>query len=667
MVWTSTGNAAYDAMAEEARALRRRRDAPERPLLRVDLTTSSVAAGADALLGELRRVVAARGIDCEIVTVGTLGFSFAQPTLEVHLPGKQPVVYGPVETGQAEAFLVAAVLGEAPAEGGFDPHDVALGVRRAGSTLNAPAASAQEGVPSLHEHPFWAPQERRLMEWMGVIDPEEIEEAISVGRYAGLAQAVGMEPMAICDRIEASGAGGRGGAGFPAGRKWKFLLGAPGPVKYLILNADEGDPGAYVNRVLMESDPHLVIEGMAIAARATGATHGFIYIRDEYPLSVARMNTAIAEAEAKGLLGDRVLGSDTSIRLSIVQGAGSYVCGEETGLIASINGTRGMPTIRPPFPAERGVFDKPSNVNNTETYANAPLALVHGPDWYREAGTESDPGSKMFSISGSLQRSGIVELPFGFPMDRLFLELGGGPEAGHEIKGIQPGGPLGGILNASDLALPLERPPFGERGVLLGSGGLILFDERTCAVDLAYYFASFCEIESCGRCTTCHGGSQRIVEILDRIMQGGGRPDDLEQLGLLDTTLQNSNCLHGQFTPYAVRGVSRFFGEELREHIAERRCRAKVCASLIQYRLSDPAHPSLEEAAELDPSGLLVREGEQWRLNGWGAEPFGLLPELAPEAVAVEDRFPPREETPSGGPNGARAEVPADLALASGG
>ena len=594
--------------------------------------------GADALWSELRTALSASNVAADLITVGALGFSFAQPTVEVHFPDRQPVVYGPVLPGQGAAFI-ATVL-ERGEPNGFDPIDAALGVRPAGSTLQAPVAT-QDAIPPLHEHPYWGPQIRRVMEWMGVIDPEDLDEAISVGRYAALAQALALEPLAICELVESCGLGGRGGGGFPAGFKWKFLQGSPAELKYIVLNADEGDPGAFVNRVLMESDPHLVLEGMAIAGRATGASHGYIYIRDEYPLAIARMQKAIEAATARGLLGANILGSDSSITLEIVQGAGAYVCGEELGLIASIEGLRGMPKTKPPFPAERGVFGLPTNVNNTETYANVPLAVAHGAEWYKEQGTESDAGTKMFSISGSLERAGVVEVPFGFAMDELLLGIGGGVPPGREPKGIQPGGPLGGMLAASDLGLPLERPPFTERGVLLGSGGLILFDDRTCPVDLAYYFITFCEDESCGRCTTCHGGSQRIVEILDRIMQGGGRESDLGQLGLLDATLQNANCLHGQFTPFAIRGLTRFFGDELRQHIVERRCRAQVCADLIQYRLTDPHHIDLEAAAELEPSGTLVRNALDggWKLSERGAERFGLLPEMAPTAVAIEDRF----------------------------
>ncbi len=600
------------------------RQAAERPLLRVDLSTSSVAAGADATLARLRQAVAGPGPAVEIVTVGSLGLSFLEPTLELQKPGQLPVVYGPVPPEEAEAFL-AAVLGEG------DDARWAVGVR---------GAQAQGGLPPLSAHPFWAPQERRVMEWMGIIDPESIDEAIAVGRYAGLDAALALEPMAICDLVEAAGLGGRGGGGFPAGRKWKFLLGAPGPSKYLVCNADEGDPGAFVNRILMESDPHLVIEGMAIAGLATGAGHGFLYIRDEYPLSVERMRLGLQQARERGLLGPDLLGSGKSFTLELVRGAGSYVCGEETGLIASVEGLRGMPKIRPPFPAQRGVFDRPSNVNNTETYAHVPGVLVHGADWYRQFGTEADAGTKMFSIGGTLERTGILEVPFGYPMGDLLLGAGGGVPGGGAAKGVQPGGPLGGLLNASDLGLALERPPFTEQGVLLGSGGLILFDERACAVDLALYFSEFCEDESCGRCTTCHGGSQRLVEMLRRISQGGGRAADLDRLGLVDRALQNANCLHGQFTPYAVRTALRHFPAEVEEHLLTRRCRARACRGLIRHRVSQPEAAELAEAAELCPTDAIQPDpAGGLRIDEPACIQCGLCAELAPHAVAVEDRF----------------------------
>ena len=628
----------YDEIREAAELAAAPRRSPQRPLLRVDLSTSSIAAEADRLWEALAPLCRERGVD--LVRTGTLGLSWLEPVVELERPAAQgggAVVYGPVRPEDAARFLEAA-LSDDPAE--------AAAQWLVGARTPAP------GVPPLSEHPFWAPQERRLMRSMGVIDPESLDEAIAEGAYEAYDRALAMEPMAICDLVLAAGVGGRGGGGFPAGQKWKFLLGAPGPVKYLVCNADEGDPGAFVNRVLMESDPHLVIEGMAIAGRATGSDYGFIYIRDEYPLAIARMELAIAQARERGLLGRGVLGTEIDFDLEITRGAGSYVCGEETGLIASVEGIRGMPKIRPPFPAQKGVFGEPSNVNNTETYANVPLIVQRGADWYRQFGTESDPGTKMFSISGALVRPGILEVPFGMGMDELLLGCGGGPPDGHEPKGIQPGGPLGGLLPASDLALPLERPPFTERGVLLGSGGLILFDERASAVDLTKYFSEFCEDESCGRCTTCHGGSQRLVEVLERIMHGDGRPEDLERIGAIDRTLQNANCLHGQFTPYAVRGLVNYFRPELDTHIADKRDPARQAPGLVRYLVADPHSARLAEAQPLCPTAAIV-EREQPAAEGDDApaEPAGLTiddarcircdvcREVAPDAVRVEDRF----------------------------
>ena len=628
-------SAAYDALREAAELEAAPRRAPERPLLRVDLSTSSIAAGADLLWEALEAAIAA-GRDVELAAVGTLGLSWLEPVIEVERDGAA-LVYGPVAPAEAADWLEAA-LSDEPAE-------------QAARWLIGSRRGTVAGAQPLAEQPFWALQERRLMRRMGVIDPERISEAIAAGAYAALDRALSMEPIAICDLVEAAGVGGRGGGGFPAGRKWKFLLGAPGPTKYLVCNADEGDPGAFVNRVLMESDPHLVVEGMAIAGRATGASHGFIYIRDEYPLAIRRMELALRQARDRGLLGEALLSTEFAFDLEVVRGAGSYVCGEETGLIASVEGLRGMPKIRPPFPAQRGVFDMPSNVNNTETYANVPLIIEHGAAWYRQHGTESDPGTKMFSISGSLERPGILEVPFGLPMDRLLLEAGGGPPDGHAPKGIQPGGPLGGLLPASDLPLPLERPPFTERGVLLGSGGLILFDERASAVDLTLYFSEFCEDESCGRCTTCHGGSQRLVELLQRVMQGGGRREDLERIGALDRTLQNANCLHGQFTPYAVRGLVNYFRDELDTQIDEKRDPAQVAPGLIRYILSDPAAPELAEAAELCPTDAIqprpaqTEDGDAedqpdgWRIDDAKCIRCDVCREVAPDAVRIEDRF----------------------------
>lgn len=635
---------AYEALREAADEAAAPVREPQQPLLRVDLSTSSIAAGADLLWETLQPAAEARGV--RLHRVGTLGLSWLQPVVELQAPGRGAVVYGPLQPADAEAFLDAA-LSDDPAAA----RPWLIGARE----------PSDQAVKNLSGEFYWSMQDRRLMKWMGLIDPEDLQEAIAVGAYASLDQALGMEPIAICDLVEAAGVGGRGGGGFPAGRKWKFLLGAPGPDKYLVCNADEGDPGAFVNRVLMESDPHLVIEGMAIAGKAAGSAKGFIYIRDEYPLAIARMQLAIDRARNAGLLGGNVLGAGFAFDLEIVRGAGSYVCGEETGLIASVEGLRGMPKIRPPFPAQRGVFGKPSNVNNTETYANVPLIIREGAAWYRQRGTESDPGTKMFSISGALQRPGIFEVPFGIPMSDLLLQAGGGPPDGRQPAGIQPGGPLGGMLPASDINLPLERPPFTERGVLLGSGGLILWDDRASAVDLALYFSEFCEDESCGRCTTCHGGSQRLVEILHRIAQGKGDQQDLDRIQALDKTLQNANCLHGQFTPYAVRGLANFFQEEIQTYIQDRRDPHQFSPALTKYLITNPTAPELEEAAALCPTQAIIQKPPPPEEDNGEAEPpapeantpkawtiddpkcirCDVCKEIAPNAVQVVDRYIP--------------------------
>ena len=659
---------AYAALRADARAAWQERQAPARTVLRVDLSTSSIAAGADRTLAALRQAVAARALDCSIVLTGTSGASFALPTVEVQHPGAAPVLYGPVPAEAVGEFVAAVVAEGDPRarwalgwraqpdpfdDGPFDDGPFVDGpLTEPDQAVPSRQLDAAKGVPPLQDHPFWRHQQRRLMRWMGVIDPESIDDALAVGGYAGLDRALTMEPLAICDLVEEAGVGGRGGGGFPAGRKWKFLQGAPGPLKYLIANADEGDPGAFVNRVQMESDPHALIEGMIIAGRATGAGYGYIYIRDEYPLSIARVARAIEQARAHGLLGDDILGSGFAFDLELTRGAGSYVCGEETGLIASVEGLRGMPKIRPPFPAQRGVFARPSNVNNVETYANVPLVLRHGAAWYRQAGVPADAGTKMFSISGHLQHPGVLEVPFGLPLNRLLLEAGGGTASGRPVKGVQPGGPLGGVLHADDLGLPLERAPFTERSLLLGSGGLILFDDRTCVLDLALYFSEFCEDESCGRCTTCFGGGQRLVELLARVAAGGGREDDLARIAALDRTMQNANCLHGQFTPYAIRSVLRFFRDELETHIRERRCPARQCRGLIRHRITQ-TDPALAEAADLCPTDAIVPSAAALPSAAAAGDPplqvdddrciqCGLCRELAPQAVVVEDRFAPQ-------------------------
>ena len=411
-----------------------------------------------------------------------------------------------------------------------------------------------------------------------------------------------MEPAGVRQELVDGSHGGRGGGGFPAGVKWNFLAGAPDPEHYMICNADEGDPGAWVNRVVMEGDPHLLVEGMALGGFATASQRGFIYIREEYPLAVARIEQAVRQAEEAGLLGDNILGSDFSYQVEVVKGAGSYVCGEETGLIASIQGERGQPRIRPPFPAAVGVFMKPSNVSNVESLAHVPLLMQHGHEWYREYGTEAMLGTRLYSFSGDIPFTGFMELPFGTPMKEL-LDACGGITHGAELKAIHSGGPLGSLVPASSLpTLILENASFAPYDAIMGSGGIVWVSDRTHLVVINEFLSVFVEEESCGRCTTCHGGNQRMTEIFRRIMAGEGRREDAFNLKLIDDMLQQSNCVHGQFSPKPMRNLLQYFREDFDALALERVDPTLTIPAMSTFRVANSSDPRIEDAVAICPT-----------------------------------------------------------------
>ncbi len=614
---------AYEELKARADEAWRPIGEPRRPLIKAGLTTCSRVVGAGETLEAIRREVAERAPDADVMVTGCWGLCYAEPIVEVAHPGRPAVLYANLTADKAPALVESAVAGE-----GVVPH-LALAVL---------ADAAVEGVPPLGSLEFFAGQERRLMANCGVTDPESIDHYVARGGYEGLAKALAMTDEQVIAEVSESGLWGRGGAAFPTGRKWDFLRTAQATPKYLVCNADEGDPGSFVNRNLMESDPHLIIEGMVIGGRATGASYGYIYIRDEYPLAVERMEKAVEQARERGLLGEDVLGSGMAFDLEVVRGAGSYVCGEETGLIASIEGSRGMPKIRPPFPAQAGVFGKPSNVNNVESYANVPLILRHGAQWYAEMGSEKHKGTKMFSLSGQVRRVGILEVPLGTPMSDVVMGAGGGPPEGRALKAVQPGGPLSGIVPASDVGIALEPEPFRERGMFMGSGGLVVMDDSNCIVDLAIYFEWFAEDESCGRCTTCFAGTRRLLEILRRISTGRGRSSDPEIMRLLADTMRHANCVHGQAAPTAVMSMFRFFEEELNEHLDNKRCPAKVCRGLVRYEVEHYSD-RLPQAEEICPTGAVVRENGSYRIDQAKCIKCDACREQAPYAIALVDEF----------------------------
>ena len=623
---------AYETLRERAQAVHAAWERPARPRIDVAIDTSSLAAGAEALREALEREAAARGAAVDFGQVAGVGMQWLQPLVEIAWPDGARVLYGPVRPQDAGA-IVEEATGQAAGQPGAAGAAAALAI----GTLSGERA----GLGRVADHPFFAPEtERRLLARIGLTDPGSLDHYLATGGYGALARMLDrhLEPEAVRELVTGAGLTGRGGAYFPAGVKWNFLAGAPPGERYLICNADEGDPGAWVNRVLLEGDPHLVVEGMLIAAFATGAQHGFIYIRDEYPLAVERMREALAQARAAGLLGERVLGGQFSCTLEVVRGAGSYVCGEETGLIASLQDGRGMPRVKPPFPAQSGVFFKPTNVNNVETFASVPLILRHGASWYGEQGTEADAGTKLFSLAGDVERTGFMEVPWGTPL-RAVLEACGGIAGGGELKAIQAGGPLAGYLPGRLLdELRLERESFLPHGALVGSGGVLFIGEGSCSVELNELFAWFLEDESCGRCTTCHGGNQRMTEIFRRTAAGGGRREDRHSLELLGEALQYSNCVHGSASPTIMRNTLRFFEAEYEAHVQGRSCPALRCTGLTRFRVVDPADPALAEAAAICPTEAIEREpgGGPYRVVDARCVRCGACTEVAPRGMARE-------------------------------
>jgi NADH-quinone oxidoreductase subunit F len=439
-------------------------------------------------------------------------------------------------------------------------------------------------IPTMQEIPFFALQELRVLKNRGLIDPEVIEEYIARDGYAGMAKALTeMTSDAIVREILDSGLRGRGGAGFPTGLKWKFAASSPGDVKYVLCNADEGDPGAFMDRSVLEADPHAVLEGMVIAAKAIGARHGYIYCRAEYPLAIQRLNIAIAQAKEAGLLGRDILGTGFDFDLEIYQGAGAFVCGEETALMTSIEGKRGMPRPRPPFPAIAGLWQKPSVLNNVETLANIGQIVLKGAAWYAGIGTEKSKGTKVFALTGDVNNVGLVEVPMGTTLGTIVFDIGGGIPKGKKFKAAQLGGPSGGCIPIQHLNAPVDYEKVAELGAIMGSGGLIVMNEDNCAVDMARFFMDFCQDESCGKCTPCREGTKRMLQILTNITQGRGKESDLELLEQMAAIIKDASlCGLGQTAPNPVLSTLRYFRDEYEQHIREGKCRAAVCTALFK-------------------------------------------------------------------------------------
>ncbi len=448
-----------------------------------------------------------------------------------------------------------------------------------------------EGKPYIRQEdiPFYAKQQRVVLEHCGHIDATSILEYIGIGGYEALEKALfEMEPVEIVDEIESSALRGRGGGGFPTGRKWRQVLNQKEPVHYVVCNGDEGDPGAFMDRSIMEGDPHRMLEGMMISGIATGSHEGYIYVRAEYPMAVSRLENAISQARKLGLVGKNILGSGFDFEFHINKGAGAFVCGEGSALTASIEGKRGMPRVKPPRTVEKGLFEKPTVLNNVETYANVPKIILKGADWYRSIGPENSPGTKAFALTGNIQNTGLIEVPMGTTLREIIFDIGGGMKGGKAFKAVQIGGPSGGCLITPNLDLPLDFDSLKKVGAMIGSGGLVVMDENTCMVEVARFFMNFTQNESCGKCVPCREGTKRMLEILERIVAGNGQKGDVELLlDLADTISSTALCGLGKTAAMPVVSTIKNFRDEYDAHIIDKKCPAGQCKKLVTYYI-DP-------------------------------------------------------------------------------
>ncbi|WP_269844948.1 NADH-quinone oxidoreductase subunit NuoF [Tichowtungia aerotolerans] len=523
-----------------------------------------LASGSDKVIDALREEAGIRDLDIEIIATGCMGLCAEGPVI---LMTDNMTFYQRVHPDDASVIMSEHVQGARTIE-----------------RLVARDANGERAVPCLNDIDFFQKQTKVVLRNCGRVDPESIDDALEAGVYQALGKTLSeLLPNDVIEQIKISGLRGRGGAGFPTWMKWNFTRQTPADLRYMLCNADEGDPGAYMDRSVLEGDPHSLIEGMAIGAYAIGASQGYVYVRAEYPLAVERLQKAIDEANEHGLLGENILGSDFSFNLEIRMGSGAFVCGEETALIASIEGRRGEPRPRPPFPAQKGLWGKPTVLNNVETYANVPSIIGNGADWYAAFGTEKSKGTKVFALAGAVRNTGLVEVPVGTPLGELIYDIGGGIVNNKPFKAAQLGGPSGGCVPKEHLNVPLDYESLSELGAIMGSGGLIVMDDDACMVDVARFFVEFVQEESCGKCVPCRVGTKRMLEILTRICDGQGRIEDIDRLIELGEFIQQGSlCGLGQTAPNPVLSTIRHFREEYVEHIRDRHCRAGVCPSLVR-------------------------------------------------------------------------------------
>ena len=535
--------------------------------------TGCTSSGSAKLIERFEEQIATNGLDKEVkvVRTGCFGLCEAGPVVIIYPEG---TFYSRVKVEDVDEIVTEHLL-----KGRKVQHLVYVDHKTHESSVQK----------SLNEIGFYKQQERIALRNCGVIDPENIDEYIAFDGYQALGKALTeMTPEQVIDEILKSGLRGRGGAGFPTGKKWQFARASQAEHKYFVCNADEGDPGAFMDRSLLEGDPHAIIEAMAIGGYAIGADEGWVYVRAEYPIAVKRLEKAIEQAREYGLLGKNIFGTDFNFDIHIRLGAGAFVCGEETALMASIEGKRGEPRPKPPFPAVRGLFDSPTNINNVETLGNVAQIILKGADWFRSIGTEKSTGTKVFALGGKINNTGLVEVPMGVPLRTIIEDIGGGIPNGKKFKAVQTGGPSGGCIPASLLDISVEYDTLTSVGAMMGSGGMIVLDEDNCMEDIARFFLDFTVDESCGKCTPCRIGTRRMLEILERITEGKGEEGDIEKLENLAENIKNSAlCGLGQTAPNPVLSTIKFFRDEYEAHIRDKKCPAHHCQAMLNYVITD--------------------------------------------------------------------------------
>lgn len=593
-----------------------------RPCLTVCAGSGCTAAGAREVIAALAQAVERKGLKdkIEVKSTGCHGFCERGPVMIVWPEG---TFYNRVAARDAAEIVASSSNGRKPVE----------------RLLYVDPVSGQR-VEREPDVPFYARQQRVLFGNNGRIDPKNIHDYLRVGGYQALGRVLaGMTPAQVVDAVKQSGLRGRGGAGFPTGVKWEAMRRQAATQRYIICNADEGDPGAFMDRSLLEGNPHSVLEGMIIGAFTLGANEGYVYVRAEYPLAVEHLQVAISQAEELGLLGERILGTDLSFRLRLVQGAGAFVCGEETALVASIEGRVGEPHPRPPYPVEKGLWGKPTVINNVKTWASVPQIVNRGAAWYASIGTEHSKGTMVFSLVGKINNTGLVEVPMGITLREMIYEIGGGIPKGKSLKAVQVGGPSGGCIPASLIDVPIDYEELTRAGSMMGSGGMVVMDEDTCMVDLARYFMEFLEDESCGKCFPCREGTQRLRGVLARICEGKGEEADLSILEEMSWMMKETSlCGLGQTAANPVLTTLRYFRDEYLTHIRERRCPAKVCRELIYYEIEPARCDGCHACVKVCASDAILGEKKQVHSidNGKCIRCGACLEVCQPKAVLVQ-------------------------------